>query len=356
MAKQPPPPFSYTFSPNLPELLSQLDCTLVISTYQAGKVVFLSAKDDERLVQLPRTFPHAMAVGLDDDKMAIATRDEVVVLKNEPSLAPRYPNQPDTYDNFFTPRASYYTGRVDIHGLDWGKEGLWAVVTAFSTLALVDDNYSFTPKWRPPFISSLAAEDRCHLNGVVMEEDIPKYVTALSDTDEAQGWRKVLPNGGVLMDVPSGEILLRDLAMPHSPRMYNGQLYMLLSANGELVQVDLQKGSYETVNTLQGFTRGMARCGDYLFIGRSRLRKNSSTFRDLPIAKKADSSGVTVIHLPTGALVGALRFESSVDEIYDVQVLPQMKRPGILNTEGDTYRRALTIPEGTFWAAAEADQ
>jgi uncharacterized protein (TIGR03032 family) len=125
---------------------------------------------------------------------------------------------------------------------------------------------------------------------------------------------------------------------------------MLLSATGEIVHVDPGRGEYEVVSKLEGFVRGMSRIGDYLFVGRSRLRKNSSTFKDLPIADKAKHSGVTVIHLPTGAVVGKVEYEASVDEIFDVQVLPGMLRPGILNTQGEVYKLALTTPEATFWA------
>ena len=353
MAKAPAPPFSCSYSAQVPELLNQLGCTVVLSTYQAGKVIFLSAKDDEQLVQLPRTFAHAMAIGINGQRMAIATGGGVVVLANEPSLSPRYPKQPNTYDSFFAPRATYYTGHVDIHGLEWGSEGLWAVATSFSCLALVDDSYSFIPKWKPPFISDLAGEDRCHLNGAVMTGGEPRYATALGRGNEAQSWRKTLPNGGVLMHVPSGELVMEDLPMPHSPRMYDGELYMLLSATGEIVQVDPGAGSFDTINRIDGFVRGMARCGDYLFVGRSRLRKNASTFKDLPIAEKAVSSGVSILHRPAGAVVGTIRFESSVDEIYDVQILPGMRRPGILNTDSDMHTRALTTPTATFWATAQ---
>ncbi|HEB33020.1 MAG TPA: DUF4915 domain-containing protein, partial [Spirochaetes bacterium] len=114
----------------------------------------------------------------DMERMAVAEMNEVVVLANSPGLAPLYPKQPDTYDGFYTPRATYYTGRVDIHGLAWGEEGLWGVITSFSCLALIDDSFSFIPKWKPSFIKELASEDRCHLNGMAMSEGVPLYVTA----------------------------------------------------------------------------------------------------------------------------------------------------------------------------------
>ena len=350
--KDPAPPFSCSYSPNIPELLDQLECTVALSIYQAGKVILISARDAEKLVQLPRTFPRAMAIGVEKHKMAIATTGGVVVLANAPSLAPRYPKQPNTYDGFYVPRAVYFAGRVDIHGLNWGTEGLWAVATSFSCLALIDDNYSFIPKWQPRYIADLTPEDRCHLNGMAMRDGAPLYVTALGNRNEPQSWRKSLPDGGVVMHVPSGETILENLSMPHSPRIYDGKLYMLLSATGEIVCVDPEKGTYETINKINGFIRGMARCKDYLFVGRSRLRKNSSTFRDLPIADRALESGVTVLHLPTGAVVGSMRFESSVDEIFDIQILPEMTRPGILNTQSETHKMALTTPDATYWAAA----
>jgi uncharacterized protein (TIGR03032 family) len=349
--QKPSPPFSCRYSPNFPELLSKLNCTIALSTYQAGKLLLISAQDDEKVIQLPRNFLQAMAIGIDSERMAVATKDEVDVLANAPGLAPQYPKQPNVYDGFFAPRATYYTGRVDIHGLGWGEDGLWAVITSFSCLALIDDAYSFIPKWKPFFITNLASEDRCHLNGMAMSEGAPLYATALGSGNEHQGWRKNLPKGGVLIQVPTGEIILSDLSMPHSPRIYDGKLYMLFSATGEVVCVDTEKGSYEVINKLSGFIRGMARCEDYLFICLSRLRKNSSTFKDLPIAEKATSSGVSVIHLPTGAIVARLTYESSVDEIFDIQIIPGMRRPGILNTQGDTYKLALTTPDTTYWAA-----
>jgi uncharacterized protein (TIGR03032 family) len=347
---KPPPPFSMTYTASLPELMLQLKCSIAISTYQAGKVVFISPKDENSFVQLPRNFEHAMAMGVSGNKLAIAARNEVVVLVRSSGLAPGYPNQPNTYDSLYVPRVTYYTGQIDLHGLAWGTEGLWAVNTSFSCLALIDDNYSFVPRWKPCFITELASEDRCHLNGVALKDGSPLYVTAMGTGDEYQSWRKTIPGGGVVIHVPDDEVVLKDLPMPHSPRLYDGKLYLLFSATGEIVRADPETGTYDIVNRLSGFVRGMSKHQDYLFIGLSRLRQNASTFKDLPIAKEATYSGIAVIHLPTGGLVGELRYQATVDEIFDVQVLPGLMRPGIINTESETHRLALTTPDSTFWA------
>ncbi|MCB9283330.1 MAG: TIGR03032 family protein [Lewinellaceae bacterium] len=346
------PPFSCSFSPQIPELLLQLRCTLAISTYQAGKVVFISPQPNgEKLIQLPRTFKKAMGMALHDNKMAIATMEEVLVLVNSPELAFHYPRQPRTYDALYMPRAAYYTGQIDIHDLDYGAGGeLFAVNTSFSCLIKIDDNYSFTPIWKPPFISHLASEDRCHLNGMAMQDGKPKYVTAFSTGDKMQAWRDVVTTGGIVMDVATNEIVAEGVPMPHSPRLFDGKLYLLLSATGELVQLDLNSGKYDVVCRIEGFVRGLARCGDYAFIGLSRLRKSSSTFAKLKIADVANQAGIAVVHLPSGAFVGEIKYHMSVDELYDVQVLPGLLRPGILNTDKPEYKMGLSTPGATYWA------
>ena len=351
MQNQPPPPFSCQYSPNLPELMMQMGCTVAITTYQAGKVILISPKDENHLVQLPRTFNKAMGLALDGDKLGVATKSEVIVLKNDARLAPGYPKSPNKYDAMFMPRATYYTGQVDIHDIDWGDDGLWGINTSFSCLCLIDEEHSFLPKWQPHFITDLKSEDRCHLNGLAMENGKPKFVSALGTGNTHQSWRENIVKGGVIMDVESNEVVVSGLPMPHSPRIYDGKLYMVTSASGDLVVADTDKGTFESIINLKGFVRGMAKYGDYLFIGLSKLRQNSSTFNKLDIAKFANQSGFDVIHLPTGARVAQLRYLASVDEIYDIQILPNMTRPGIVNTLGEMHHQGLSIPSATFWAA-----
>ena len=82
------------------------------------------------------------------------------------------------------------------------------VNTLFSCLATLSETHSFAPLWQPPFVSRLAAEDRCHLNGLAMRDGEPRYVTAVAATDVADGWREQRRDGGVVIDVATGEIVL----------------------------------------------------------------------------------------------------------------------------------------------------
>lgn len=352
----PPPPFSCIYSPNVAELLIQLKCSIAITTYQAGKLIFLSPNDMNSMRQLPRDFNKAMGLAIKGNRMALATKEEVVVLANAPQLATDYPTKPHFYDSFYVPRATYYTGNIDIHDMDWDKEGrLWGVNTAFSCLITIDDAYSFRPQWMPPFIKSMESSDLCHLNGMAMVDEKPRYVTMFGKTNTPKGWRANVETSGLIMDIENNATVCRNLPMPHSPRWFDGALYCLLSATGELIKVDVETGTYEVVTQLKGFVRGMAKRGDYLFIGLSRLRQNSSVFRDLAITKDAIHCGIEIIHLPTGANVGHIRYQSSVEEIYDVQILPNTLRPGVLNHTTDTHRLALHTEEAAFWAQKRED-
>ena len=351
MSTKPLPPFTCNHSSNLPELLQQLNITLAITTYQAGKVIFISATGHDQLIQLPRNFNKAMGIAFHSGKMAIAVQDEVIVLVNSPELAKTYPPKPDTYDALFLPRATYYTGHVDLHDLDWAGNELWAVNTKFSCLSRIDSNFSFTPVWKPYFISDLVPEDRCHLNGMAMEEGTPRYVTALGKTDHLEGWRPDKSSGGIIMDVKKNEIIASGLAMPHSPRIYNGELYCLLSALGQLIKVDPENGTTTVVHQFDSYVRGMARKDDYLFVGISKIRRKSSAFGDLAIAEKSTKCGIEVLHFPSMSKVAQLQYQTSVEELYDVKILEDMIRPNVLSTMKDDFRKALVIPEGrTFWA------
>lgn len=347
-------PFSSSFSPQLPELLDKLGCTIALTTYQAEKLVFISANpNQERLNTLTRSFKKPMGIAVHGDRMALAAKDEVILLENSRDLAQHYPNSPDTYDSMWVPRTTFYTGQVDMHDIAFGTDGIYAVNTSFSCLCKVDANYNFMPVWKPPFIDKLASEDRCHLNGMVMVNGKPKYATALGTSNTPQGWRENIVSGGVLIDVETDEIILEGLPMPHSPTIYKGELYMLLSATGEFVKVNVAEKSYEVIKQYEGFCRGLSIYQDYAFIGFSKLRKNSSTFAQLPFSDQADFAGIKMLHLPTQSEVGNLTFAASVDEIYEVAVLPGMIRPNILNTLNPIHKRALAIPGATYWARSE---
>jgi len=344
-------PFSLKYSSQVPELLNKLGCSIALSTYQAGKIVTISPHpDNEKLISLPRSFVKPMGISIQGDRMVISTKDEVITFQNSKDLATHYPNKQNTYDNLWVPRQTFYTGQVDMHDIAFGKDAIYAINTSFSCICKIDGIYNFTPVWKPPFLDQYAQGDLCHLNGLVLQNGLPKYTTALGTTNTPGGWRENIVNDGVLMDVENNSILLEGLSMPHSPKIYNDELYLLMSASGEFIKVNIENKSYEVVKKFDGFCRGLSIYKDYAFIGFSKLRKNSSTFAKLKFSDKANFAGIKIVHLPTRSLVGEITYQTSVDEIYEVCVLPEALRPNILNTQAEIHKYSLATPNSTFWA------
>ncbi|MFN7625484.1 MAG: TIGR03032 family protein, partial [Pirellula sp.] len=202
--------------------------------------------------------------------------------------------------------------------------------TLFSCLCTLEEDFNFYPRWRPPFISQLIDQDRCHLNGLALEHGIPRFVTVLGLTDEPAGWRSNKKNGGAILDVPSGEIISNGLCMPHSPRIHQGKLWVLNSGCGELAMVDMRSGRLDTVATLPGYTRGLAFHGNYAFIGLSRIRE-TNVFGGLPIGEHPERlhCGLAIVDITSGRTVATLRFKSGVEELFAVEILPGLLNPKI---------------------------
>jgi uncharacterized protein (TIGR03032 family) len=222
------------------------------------------------------------------------------------------------------------------------------VNTRFSCLATLDEQHSFVPRWRPPFVTRLAAEDRCHLNGLAVVDGDVRYVTALGVSDDANGWREHKSDGGVVLDVSSGAVVAAGLSMPHSPRWYGGRLFVLESGIGSLGVVDLERGAVDTLIQLPGFTRGLAFAGKYAVVGLSQVREQ--IFRDIPLtAGNPDRlCGVWVVDLERAEVAAFLRFEGSVQEIFDVQVLPGATWPEVAEPDADVVGDAFVLPDAAM--------
>jgi uncharacterized protein (TIGR03032 family) len=318
----------HEYTHSLPPLLNQLGVTLLVSTYQAGKVVAVGAARGELTLSY-HNFERAMGLAVKPDGIAVGARAQVWFLRSAPDLAAQVAPA-GRHDACFLTRTTHYTGEIQAHELAWVGDELWLVNTAFGCLCTLDGRHSFVPRWRPPFITSLAAEDRCHLNGLAMVDGKPKYVSALGETDTPQGWRANKVHGGCLIDVASGQTVARGFAMPHSPRVYRGGVWMLHSGAGQLVLIDPASGTSQTVTELPGYTRGLAFADHFAFVGLSKIRE-TSTFGGMPIAERRPElkCGVGVVDLQTGRLVAHLEFLSGVEEIFDVQVLPGVRCPAL---------------------------
>ena len=338
--------FHSAFTASVPQLLAAAGASLLITTYKAGQAIIARTEDGTSLDTSFTAMGRPMGTAIGGNRLAVGTADSVVVyMRHAASNRVHLMPPPDAV---FVPKVISFTGDVAVHDMGWDDTGtLWFVNTRFSCLSTLDPYSSFNCAWKPNWISNLAAEDRCHLNGLAMVDGQPRYVTALAVTDEAAGWREHKGTGGVIVDITTDEVLTSGLAMPHSPRWHDGRLWFLESGNGSISYLDANRNRIE-VARLPGFTRGLAFIGPYALIGLSQVRE--SVFTGLPVTESAAerNCGVWVVDTRTGEIAGFLRFSGTVTEIFDVQVLgarwPYLADPGELTQESfslDTETLAL---------------
>jgi uncharacterized protein (TIGR03032 family) len=348
------PPLRSVHSTNFGPLLDELGISILVTTYQAGKLVVLRCNDQGTLNTHFRAFPRPMGLAVDGDRLAIGTALEVWEYHNIPAVARRL-EPAGTHDACFLPRCAHVTGDVQVHEMAWLGEELWFVNTRFSCLCTRGMPYSFVPRWRPRFISALAPQDRCHLNGLGLRDGKARYVTALGETDVPAGWRTNKKDGGVLIDVEANEVIARGLLMPHSPRWYGGRLWVLNSGTGGLGVVDPATGRYNEVVKLPSFTRGLDFAGPLAFVGLSQVREGA-VFSGVPIAERPVEErccGVWVIHIETGRVVAFVKFEDALQEIFAVQILHGRRHPDVLNDDLVRLSQSFVLPDDALRDVAE---
>jgi uncharacterized protein (TIGR03032 family) len=329
---------------NFPDLLRQLKGCLVVSTYQAGKLVILRP-DGASINTHFRNFNRPMGMAADGERLALGAHIEIAEFRNMPAVAKRL-HQPPRHDAVYLARRGHITGAIDIHEMAWDKHGdLWFVNTLFSCLCTLDTKSSFVPRWRPACVTHYAPEDRCHLNGLAMRDGKARYVTALGNTNTPQGWRANKRNGGLLIDVSNDRIIADGLSMPHSPRWYDDRLWVLESGRGALVAIDPKTGEKTDVARVPGFARGLDFLGPVAFIGLSQLRETNA-FTDIEITEDNTDrqSGVWAVHLKTGNTIGLLKFTGGVQEIFAVQALNGVLFPEIIH-EGEHLATSYALPD-----------
>jgi len=324
-------------------MLRALGASLLVTTYQAGRLILVRHSDDGLNTHF-RSLHTPMGVAYDGRRLAVGTRAEIAVFQNQADLAARL-DPPDRHDACFVIRSRHATGDIRVHDLAWADDGLWIANTRFSCLSTLDEEHSFVPRWRPPFVRALAPEDRCHLNGLTVVDGEARFVTVLGISDEPGGWREHKATNGAIFDVPSNEAVTVGLSMPHSPRWHDGRLWVLESGIGALSTVDLETGAVEQVGRVPGFARGLAFVDRYAIIGLSRVREH--VFDGLPLTRDRTGElqcGVWVMDTTTGETVAHLAFDGLVQEIFEVALLPGMRSPELVEPGAPLADSAYVLP------------
>ena len=353
-----PSPFQIVTSRGMTEWMAQQRLSLALTTYHVGAVIFLGLKPTGDLSIFVSSFDRAMGIAAHESALWLVTKHTIWKLENALTGRPQ-----DGYDRVFIPRVGHVTGDVDVHDIAIESSGRPVFVnTKFNCLATLDDRFSFTPLWKPPFISQLLPEDRCHLNGLALENGVAKYATLVAKSDVADGWRDFRDRGGMVFDITNNNVVAEGLSMPHSPRVHGGKLWLLDAGTGHLGYVDSKAGKFEPVAFLPGYARGLSFHGDYAIVGLSKQRREHA-FRGLALdenlAEKGAAArcGVQIVDMNTGAIVHWARIESPIEELYDVAVLPGVVRPKALGFSSPVIGDQITYRSGDrveFWSTAPA--
>lgn len=337
----------YSQSGGLVALLARLNISVAFTSYQSG-LLYMLGRNNQGAHLHQTGIPKPMGLSFDaNGTLSLSSGYQLMTFHNP--LAP-HERVNTLFDACFVPRDVRVTGQLDAHDVGVASNGdLIFVNTQFNCLATTDPKHSFKMLWKPDFVSALVKEDRCHLNGLAMENGEPVYVTAVSKSDTIDGWRDRRSDGGIVIDVKKNEVICNGLSMPHSPRVHNGELWVLNSGTGELGVIEgavSGKGKFVPRVFCPGFARGLAFHGDLAFVGLSKPRYER--FEGLPLDEKlktADSEpwcGIQIIDIKRGTCVEWFRIDGAVAELYDVEILPGIACPMALSPTSPEIKNFLT--------------
>ncbi len=339
-----------SFSQGLAGFLAANNISIGFTSYQTGRLYLVGRGADGKLALHEALYPQAMGLTGNADRIYLGTLTQVVRMENV--LAPDQLAN-NAHDKVYVPRNMQTTGNVDIHEIGIRKNGhIVFVNTRHSCLCEPSVTHSFKPIWKPDFISKLAPEDRCHLNGLAMVEGEPKYVSAVCKSDVIDGWRDRRHDGGVVIDVDSNKILTDGLSMPHSPRVYDGKVWLLNSGTGELGWLDPADNSFTPFAFFPGFLRGLAFHNEHAFVTLSKPRHERFEGLELDNRMKEKDAdpwcGIQITSLASGDVAQWLRFDGAITELFDICVLPGVKNPITLGPSSVEMRDFITIekPDG----------
>ncbi|MBP6514894.1 MAG: TIGR03032 family protein [Steroidobacteraceae bacterium] len=319
--------------------------SIAITSYQTGRVYLVGADKSGRVSFFERIFERAMGIVGNANRIYLGSLYQLWRLENilKPNESIR-----NTFDKCYVPRNAQTIGDLDIHELGVQKNGKVIFVnTKYSCLAEPSLTHSFKAVWKPKFISKLAPEDRCHLNGLAMVGGKAKYVTAVCRSDSVDGWRERRQDGGVVIDVETNEVVCEGLSMPHSPRWSRGKLWLLNAGTGYLGWVDFEKKAFVPHTFCPGFMRGLSILGNFAAIGLSKPR--NKRFEGLALdaeLKKRDAEpwcGVQIVSLTTGDVVQWIRFDGDITEIFDVTFLPGVRSAMMVGLKTTEIRDLITV-------------
>ena len=314
---------------------------ILITSYQSGRLFVIGAEDNGGVVLQQHQFDRAMGISAYQGGFVFATLHQLwrYSLMNPMDKASNH-GRP-----LLLPQACFYTGFVNCHDVAQlpGGDIIYAS-TLFNCVAKAALISNFEPVWAPPFIKELVPEDRCHVNGLAVDNGKLRFVSVLGESAKKGGWRDDLSQG-VIFDMRTNRVIASNLWMPHSPRVRDRRLYALESGRGSFGTLNNGKISEQLL--LPGYPRGLDFCERTAAIGYSRPRPGSGD--KLPLSERLKASGieagcgVVLYETSTSKVFHSIHFPAGVDEIYDVAFLHGTSNPRLIHPASNEMIKTYSV-------------
>lgn len=350
------PAFELHAGGDIAQFFARENVSLIASAYKSNVVFSFGATDSGKLGCYCATFMHPMALAYAGRKECsdvwVATRDHLIRCSDAGDPYNEGSDEAGGDGDFthsYVARQLHMIGPQDVHGIfPVHASNPFYVSTAFSALCILDSSRpdrTPTVVWKPPFVSELKAEDRCHMNGVCWVIDgttaKAKYATCVCESDAHDGWRDHRQEGGVVVDIEHSKVVVRGLSMPHSPQWYNDELWLLNSGTGELGTVDVEQGTFAPKIFLPGFLRGLQFIRHYAIVG-SSLDRHEQRFQKLQLGATLEAKKTTpvcgffVVDLRSMTIIAKVEFKGEITELYDIALVPGRRARVMSATDATT--------------------
>lgn len=283
---------------------------LAISFYMDHSLAVWNS-ETENLVEVPIQRP--MGMGFTDDGLYLGSRYGISWFDRI------YYNKEDKW--LYRQDLTKYLGFIDCHELVIFNEQPIFANTLFSCLASVALTHDFSIFYQPGFIKNIIPEDHSHLNGIALENGLPRYITCFSPNNRPgfKSW-KDKPLTGCVWDLVSDRPVIDNLALPHSPRIIDGDLFVCDSGRGRVLR--RSGDELEAIANLRSFTRGMIATDDYIIVATSKIRENACNPQIDKSLLTENKCGIHFCDRHNFKLVESYYFEDK-KEIFDFQLIPE---------------------------------
>lgn len=312
-------------------------CSLVISSYKSGSTITLSlvGLDGTNHVGVYlNTFNRVTGLYYQDNQLWVGCNNQIIKLTNIGQLKQRH----NIFNTCFMPKKSFYTTDLDIHDIVVNQQDeIYFVTSQFNCVATpTDKGQCFEVYWKPPWISNIVSEDRCHLNGLALRDNLPRYITTISVSNVLRGWRENRHMGGIVYDIKEDRVVCSGLSIPHSPRWHHNRLWLLESGTGYFGYID-EKEEFQRKTFIPGFCRGLTFYQDQYAIICSSTDRHESLFIGLKLGDTLVENnakakcGVFIVNLANFNVVHSYIFNRGPTELYDVALIPESGRTRLVD-------------------------